>query len=835
LINTMDQLTEQYSAALEDFLAGAGEAALHFAYELGRKAITDGVGVLEMAAIHNKALTAVFRAPLSREQAVKMAERASAFFAESLAPFEMALRGVQEANAALRANVKQIQAAEEELQRQNQELADAQQSSEVERRRYQELFEFAPDSYLVTDLDGIIQEANRPAAALLQVSPDLLVAQSLPQFVAAEERDSLHAELGWLRRGRLPKLTLWQMTIQRPDGGRIPVILTVGVVRDSQGNLVGLRWLLRDATERKQIEEEKAQIRIREHLVRAESEAIRHLKFLAVASTALAGSLDYASIPDSIASLSVPHLGDCCFVFLIDDSLAIQHFAAEHGDEEKAALVKKLQFHLPGAELPPPVAEMLRSKKPEIIPEISPAWLETFACGSENFTILRQMNFTSAMLVALIAGGRPVGALVCFVAESSRHYTPDDLALADELAHRCALILENARLYQQVVMEKEKAEKASKTKDEFVSILSHELRTPLMTVLGWARILSRQPQISEDQVLKEGVRTLEHNAQNISRLVEDCLDIARVSQGKIQLQKEYVDLNQVANDSFEATGEAAGAKGLKFVARLSRNLYVWGDKARLEEVLLNLLTNAIKFTERGGEVSLFLRRTGNEAEIEVRDNGIGIEPDFLEQVFQPFRQGTTDWLASQSGLGIGLAIVREIVQMHGGHVWAESPGRGCGSLFRLRLPLAEPPSQQKRVDLGEKPSSSNVKPLRILFIEDSRDTLNLMKMELERVGYSVLIAADGESGLEIAGRELPEVIISDIKMPGMDGYELIKQIRRIPQLAGTPAIALTGFGMETDIEKALQAGYNAHLCKPVELDELAALIRKLASAQGKSN
>ncbi len=831
----MHYLIEQYSAALEDYLAGAGESALHFAYELGRKAIADGVGVLEMVSIHNQALTTVFGAPLSREQAVTMAGRASTFFAESLAPFEMALRGVRDANTALRKNVEQIQAAEEELQRQNQELLAAQQSSEVERRRYQELFDFAPDSYLVTDLEGIIQEANSPASALLQVNQDLLVARSLPQFVVAEERESLYAELGWLRRGRLPQLTLWQITMQRPDGSRVPVVLTVGVVRDPQGKLVGLRWLLRDATERKQLEEEKAQIRFREILVRAESEAAGRLKFLAVASTALAGSLDYSSIPESIASLSVPRLADCCFVYLADgSSMTIQHFAAVHTNPEKAELVKKLQFHLRGTELPPPVAALLRDEKPEFIPEVSPEWLEAFASGKENLTIFREMNFTSALLVPLISRGKPLGAIAFLACESSRHYTPDDLALAEELAHRCALILENARLYQQVVMEKDRAEKASKAKDEFVSILSHELRTPLMTVIGWARVLSRQPQISEDQVLREGVRTLEHNARSISRLVEDCLDIARVSQGKIQLQRESVDLNHVANDAFEATGELACAKGIKFVTRLSRNLCVWGDKARLEEVLLNLLTNAIKFTEKGGEVSLFLRKADNEAEIEVKDTGIGIEPDFLEQIFQPFRQGTTNWFASQSGLGIGLAIVREIIQMHGGRVWAESPGRGCGSVFRLRLPLADPKLQQKRVDLDEQPASPKVKPLRILFIEDSRDTLNLMKMELERLGYSVLIAADGESGLEMAERELPEVIISDIKMPGLDGYELIKKVREIPQLATVPAIALTGFGMEKDVEKALETGYNAHLCKPVELDELAALIEKLASATGKS-
>ena len=835
MIDTLDQLAEQYATALGDYLAGAGETALHFAYELGRKAIAEGVGVLEMVSIHNKALTKVFSGPASRETAVKMASRASAFFAESLAPFEMALRGVRDANTSLRVKVEQIQAAEKELQSQNEELVAAQQSLEAERRRYQELFNFAPDCYIVTDLKGSIQEANRPAAALLESSQKQLTSQSLLQFVMAEDRESLQAELAWLRKGRLEKLALWQVTFQRSDGNTVPVALTVGVVHDPHGELIGLRWLLRDSTERKQIEEERAQLRIREHLVRIETEAAHRLKFLAVASTALAGSLDYKSIPESIAALSVPYLADCCFVHLTDGLMATWHVAAEHKETAKAEVVKKLQFHSADADVPVPVTDLLRKEKPEIIPRISPTWLKSFACDKENFRILSGMDFTSALLVPLIARGRPLGTITFLLAESSRQYTADDLALADELAHRCALILENARLYQQVVVEKDKAEKASKAKEEFVAILSHELRTPLMTVLGWARVLGRQPQIAEDQVMSEGVRSMEHNAQNISRLIEDCLDIARISGGKIRLQRELVDLSQIANAAFEATREIAYSKGLKVATRFSPGLFVWGDQTRLEEVILNLLTNAIKYTNRGGEISLALRAADQSAEIEVKDTGIGIEPDFLELIFEPFRQGTTNWLASQSGLGIGLAIVQEILRMHGGRVWAESSGRGCGSTFRITMPLAGVQTQQKRLELRDEEVPAMIGSLKVLIIEDSRDALDLMRMELERYGYSVLAADDGATGLEIAQKEFPEVIISDIKMPGLDGYELIKKIRKIPRLAMIPAIALTGFGMAKDIEKAIDAGYNAHLCKPVEFDELAALIQKLAAAPEKSN
>ncbi|MBI3894982.1 MAG: response regulator [Acidobacteria bacterium] len=816
-MDTLDQLAEQYAAALGDYLVKGGETPLRLAYELGRKAIASGVGVLEMASIHNKSLTTIFTNNISREQSVQMAERASAFFAESLSSFEMVLRGFRETN--------------EFLNRQYRELVEAQQSLESERRRYQELFNFAPDSYLATGVDGTIQEANNAAADLLKVRQDLLVGQPFSSFVTEVERPFFHNQLARLQKGELEKIEFWPITIQRSPTESIPVSLTVGIVRDLQGNPIGLRCLLRDITERKRLEEERAQLLIREHLARAETEAAQRLKFLAEVSTALAGSLDYASIPDLIALLSVPYFADYCFVYLTDEFMVVRHFAAAHSDPEKAELVKSLQFSLAPMEVPSTVAEVLRKGKPEIFSELSETWLETFACGRENFELLRKMNFRSALLVPLIARGFPLGAITFMASESGRQYAADDLALADELARRCALFLENARLYHQVIVERDKAEKASQAKEEFVAVLSHELRTPLMTILGWARILGRQPQIMGDQVLSDGVQSLEHNAQTITRLVEDCLDIARISEGKFQLQKEAVDLNQVTNTAFESIRERAYVKGLKLGTQfLASSLYVAGDKTRLEQVLLNLLTNAIKYTEDGGEVSIGLRRIDNEAEIEVKDTGIGIDPEFKERIFEPFGQGTRNWFESDSGLGLGLAIARDIVHMHGGRIWVESPGRGCGSTFRLRLPLAPIPEQQKNVEQPS-PLLSGIKPLRILFVEDSKDVLNLLRIELEELGYSVFTAADGETGLAIAERELPDVIVSDIKMPRFDGYELIKKLRQIPQLAAVPAIALSGFGMSKDVEKALKAGYNAHLCKPVELNELVATIQKFTSSE----
>jgi CheY-like chemotaxis protein len=242
----------------------------------------------------------------------------------------------------------------------------------------------------------------------------------------------------------------------------------------------------------------------------------------------------------------------------------------------------------------------------------------------------------------------------------------------------------------------------------------------------------------------------------------------------------------------------------------------------------NLLLNAIKYTNAGGSIIIRSSAGVREAEIEVKDTGIGIAPEYLEQIFQPFRRGSKEWLASDGGLGLGLAIARRIVEMHGGGIWAESAGVGQGSTFRLRLPLASPrlspPDSNDALPAGQVPANS----LRILLIDDQKDVAELTSMELQALGHIVFTAADGQSGLETAIREVPDVIISDLKMPRMDGYELIQNLRGVSTLVSVPVIALTGFGMKRDIEAALAAGYDACLNKPVEIDQLSAVIQKLA-------
>jgi len=310
--------------------------------------------------------------------------------------------------------------------------------------------------------------------------------------------------------------------------------------------------------------------------------------------------------------------------------------------------------------------------------------------------------------------------------------------------------------------------------------------------------------------------------------VGDCTDMAKISEGKIQIEKAYVNLNQIVIASVDAIGEMAAERGISLATDLSpMGVTVLGDAMRLEQVIMNLLINAIKYTNGGGLVSIRTELVNTEIRAEIKDTGIGIDRAFLEQIFEPFRQGTTSWLTSRSGLGLGLAIARRIVELHGGRVWAESQGLGYGSTFCIRLPLAIKAPEERHADAPAVRSGGKESGVRILLIEDSEDILFLMKSELEMMGHTVITAVNGHLGMEAAQAHRPDLIISDVKMPVVDGYQLMRTLRGIAELSATPAIALTGFGAKEDIERALAAGFDACLSKPSKPEEIGLLIRQL--------
>ena len=819
MIDTSQDVKQQYLSSLLEYLTGRGEPALQRAYEVGRKAIAEGLGGLEMLAIHQESLGAALHTARTSKENARMVEQAGNFFAECLAPFEMELRGFREANTRLCRNLADLQQAKEELLGQHNELRAAHQALETERLRYRDLFDFAPDGYLVTDLEGQIEEANHAAAALLGARIESVTGRKLVHFVAQGSRDAFQARLQRLAKDDASKVQDWQFDICAQTGTLFPATLSVRVVRNASGLPVSIRWLVRDVTERKRMEDERAQFLVREQVARAQSEAAQRFAFLAEVSTLLVASLDCETNFGDVARRIVPYLADQCLIYEIESDGSIHLLCGEQANSENS--------------------ERLSRQAASVHPQSRTAWVLADGHGQifrtvpggqwiseeEPFTELLERGLQSLMLVPLQTQRSALGLIVLGAAQPDR-YGNDHLALGEDLARRCALAVDNARLYRAMTAERDKVAETSRAKDEFLATLSHELRNPLVPVLGWTRNFKTSPVVAAHPALSQGVEAIERNARNILRLADDCLDLVRISEHRVNLRKELVDLNQITRGTVEALRRTAEEKGLQIAEHYSPStLWVLGDQTRLEQVMSNLIINAIKYTDAGGVISIRSAIVNGDPQIEVNDTGIGIAPEFLAQIFQPFRRGSKEWLTSDVGLGLGLAIARSIVEMHGGTIWAESPGLGRGSTFYIQMGLAEATNPGPGVTTPREPAL--VSSLCVLLIDDHKDVADLTKMELEALGYTVLTAMDGHQGLEIAIRRTPDVIISDIKMPRMDGYELIDRLRQIPSLAAVPVLALTGFGMKKDVDSAIAAGYDAHLNKPVDVSELSELIQRL--------
>ncbi|AUX41619.1 two-component hybrid sensor and regulator [Sorangium cellulosum] len=384
------------------------------------------------------------------------------------------------------------------------------------------------------------------------------------------------------------------------------------------------------------------------------------------------------------------------------------------------------------------------------------------------------------------------------------------------------------------------AEAASQLKDEFLATMSHELRTPLTAVLGWIRML-RTGKLSEDR-REKALETVERNAQAQAQLVDDLLDISRIMAGKLRLDVQPIELAAVMEAALEVVRPAADAKGVRLEPLLDPGVgAVSGDAGRLQQVVWNLLSNAVKFTSRGGVVRVRLERVDASAEVVVSDTGQGIDPAFLPYVFEQFRQADSGTTRKHGGLGLGLTIVKSLVEMHGGTAHATSEGRGRGATFTVRLPLTAPSQRlgQRRRQSGlELPSGIEPRPeldrLNILVVDDEEDTRELVAAMLEQCGAHVTAVASTAEALAALRALQPDVLVSDIAIPGEDGYELIRKVRALPARGGgrTPAVALTAYARTEDRMRALRAGFNTHVPKPIDPAELLAVIANLARTTG---
>jgi len=606
-------------------------------------------------------------------------------------------------------------------------------------------------------------------------------------------------------------------------GIEIPIDDSGAPIRDEAGRLLGVVMIFRDVTREKR------------DRVRGE--------FLARAGEVLGSSLDYRRTLAAVAGFAVPELADWCTIDILEPRAAApQQLAVAHVDPAKVEYARLLGERYP----PDPQAahgapQVIRSGRPELYTEIPHALLEAGARDSEHLRMIQQLRLESAMVVPLRGQRRTMGAMTFIYAESGRRYTESDLAFAEDFARRAALAIENAHALKEAEEARareralrDEAEGASRAKDEFLATVSHELRTPLNAILGWTLTLRRR---KRDGEVERALAIIERNARVQTKLIEDVLDVSRIISGKLALSLGPTNMAQTIDASIETVAPAAEAKGI--VVRRSiedRDLTITADADRLHQVVWNLLSNAVKFSPKGGEITVRAYRDGSDVCLLVKDTGEGIRRDVLPLIFEPFHQADRSTTRRHGGLGLGLAIVKQLVSAHGGTVRAESDGEGKGATFVVQLPArstipARPARPVVTFDptMGAESGLPRLDGLRLLVVDDEEDARQLLAEVLREQGAVVDVAASADAALERIDRLRPDVIVSDVGMPGTDGYSFIRRVRALLPAAGgrTPAVALTAYARAEDAQRAFAAGFQMHVTKPIDPARLLTVVANL--------
>ena len=549
--------------------------------------------------------------------------------------------------------------------------------------------------------------------------------------------------------------------------------------------------------------------------------------YLAEATVALGASLDRAQMLKSFAAVLVPGLGDWCSIYLLEGEELVAVTTA-HWDVTKKPLVDDYQRRFP----PDPAHagatwHTIRTGTPHVVNEITDEALRVSTQDPEALALLRDLGIRASLVVPIRVRGKVTGAIALVSSQHERRYDAADVALVDELGRRAGIALENARLYADAQAAVRLAEEASRAKDEFLATVSHELRTPLNAIVGWATLLRQRTQ---DPSMEHPLDVIDRNARSQARIIDDILDVSRVITGRLRIDPKPIDLVKVVKEAIDVVRPSIDAKKVELVVDVDLpSLPMVGDADRLQQVVWNLLVNAVRFTDRGRSITVRVRRQDSTATITVVDTGRGIDPGFLPHVFERFRQADGSTTRRVGGLGLGLSLVRHIVELHGGHVTASSAGLGEGATFTVTFPIravarpeADAPVSPPRVESPVAPGAS-LDRVRVLVVDDEPDARDLISTVLREHGAIVETAASVAEAFEIFKTWRPHALVSDIGIPEEDGFSLIRRIRALSDAEGgrTPAIALTAFARVEDRARAIEAGYNVHVPKPVDPNVLA--------------
>jgi signal transduction histidine kinase/ActR/RegA family two-component response regulator len=547
------------------------------------------------------------------------------------------------------------------------------------------------------------------------------------------------------------------------------------------------------------------------------------------ATAELNSSLDYASTLATVARLAVPTIADWCAVDIREAPLEpSRRLAVAHVDPAKIELVKDIEARYP----PNPnaaqgVPNVFRTGEPEMMSVIPQQLLDAAAKDDEHLRLIRALSLRSYIAVPIRHGADTFGVISLVMAESNRHYDQADLDAAMALGERAAVAIDNARLYREAERLRAEAETANRSKDEFLAMLGHELRNPLapiVTALHLMDIRGGDDSARERAVIR---RQLDH----VVRLVDDLLDVSRITRGKVELARVDVEIAEVVERAIEMSSPLLEEQQHSLRVEVPFGLVVNGDRTRLAQVVANLVQNAAKYTPPNGHVDVRAEQDGGEVVLRVKDDGQGIPPDLLPHVFDVFTQGRRDAARASGGLGLGLAIVKSLVARHGGRVEARSEGVGRGTEMIVRLPAVTTPAVTRAAAPSRTDEAGAKTGETILVVDDHADGRDMMALALELAGYRVVTAEDGPSALAVAAAERPHLGLLDVGLPGMDGYELARRLRGMPELVPLRLVAVTGYGQASDRARAKEAGFDEHLAKPVAVEALVQTLAKLRAAE----
>ncbi|MEA2165198.1 MAG: hypothetical protein QOK37_3325 [Thermoanaerobaculia bacterium] len=563
------------------------------------------------------------------------------------------------------------------------------------------------------------------------------------------------------------------------------------VIHDDDGAPVGMRGVTLDVSARRRAEES--------------------VRFAARAGEVLASSLDYEATLRATAGLAVPGLADWCVVALVDSNGEARRAAVVHTDPRKNELAQQLLTIPRRKDLPPQVTAPFGERIPFIV-AMDDEMIRNTTYDDAHAALVRELGAASLLVAPVEARDRILGT-ISFVSATPGRYDAHDLELASLLARRIAAAIDNAQLYRAAV-------NASAAKDEFLATVSHELRTPMTATLGWVRLLSMGNLDAETQAT--GLHAIENATRAQAKLIDDILDVSTIILGKFRLERGPVDLRMVIDAATDAITPALTAKSMTMDVDTSRwTGAIQGDASRLQQIFWNLLANAVKFGSRGGRIELMLVRDDAVARITVRDDGAGIDPSFLPHVFDRFRQAESGSTRTHGGLGLGLAIVRHLVELHGGSVQASSEGRGKGATFVVELPATFDAAKTKGIDAAALPDLAGKE---ILVVDDEQATLDYVATVLRQCGARVTTARSADEALRALGAGDHDLLVTDIAMPEIDGLTMMIRVREMKP--SMPAIALSA---RSDIPRD---GFARVLRKPIDPIDLATQIAQVMAGRG---